>query len=220
MKKFGVAFALTAILSGSFVLTAFAGSWLTAKDGWWYRYDDGSYPVSQWVWLDGNNDGVYECYYFNQGGYLLTNTHTPDGYYVDANGAWVADGVVQTRGQKKQSGGFRQNWIYGTYEIHAAIDGEMEVGYYSDVDETDYVRIEGANSSLPFHYGEFTGTIKYKNGNQYIATNDEGVFIKFTYNGDSIDVTDNGGPSGWAGLSFRGFEGRYNKIRDLSNDGS
>ena len=148
MKKFGVAFALTAILSGSFALTAFAGSWLTAKDGWWYRYDDGSYPVSQWVWLDGNNDGVYECYYFNQGGYLLTNTHTPDGYYVDANGAWVADGVVQAKGQKKQSGGFRQNWIYGTYEIHAAIDGEMEVGYYSDVDETDYVRIEGANSSL------------------------------------------------------------------------
>ena len=34
MKKFGVAFALTAILSGSFALTAFAGSWLNAKDGW------------------------------------------------------------------------------------------------------------------------------------------------------------------------------------------
>lgn len=214
MKKFGVAFALTAILSGSFALTAFAGSWLTAKDGWWYRYDDGSYPVSQWVWLDGNNDGVYECYYFNQGGYLLTNTHTPDGYYVDANGAWVADGVVQTKGEKKQ---ITRYWIYGTYEIHGVIDGEMEVDYYSDSD-MDYVKIEGVNSSLPYHLGEFTGTVKYKNGNQYIATNDDGGFIKFTYNGDSIDVTDNGGLSRTVGAGFRGFLGRYNKVRDLSNN--
>ena len=75
----------------------------------------------------------------------------------------------------------------------------MEVGYYSDVDETDYVRIEGSNSSMPYHLGEFTGTIKYKNGNQYIATNENGSFIKFTYNGDSIDVTDNGGLFGFVG---------------------
>ena len=71
---------------------------------------------------------------------------------------------------------------------------------------------------MPYHLGEFTGTVKYKNGNQYIATNDDGGFIKFTYNGDSIDVTDNGGLFGTVGAGFRGFEGRYNKIRDLSNN--
>ena len=81
-----------------FVLTAFAGAWLTTKDGWWYRYDDGSYPTSQWVWLGGDNDRVSECYYFNEWGYLITNTHSPDGCYVDANGAWVDSGRVQTRG--------------------------------------------------------------------------------------------------------------------------
>lgn len=51
-----------------------------------------------WNWLDPNQDGVMECYYFNDDGTYLTNTTTPDGYLVDENGAWIQDGVVQTKG--------------------------------------------------------------------------------------------------------------------------
>ncbi|WP_049962230.1 hypothetical protein [Oribacterium sp. FC2011] len=51
-----------------------------------------------WNWLDPNQDGVMECYYFNDDGTYLTNTTTPDGYLVDENGAWIKDGVVQTKG--------------------------------------------------------------------------------------------------------------------------
>ena len=58
MKKFSTVLVLSLMLSSFFALSAFAGAWLTEKDGWWYRYDDGSYPISQWVWLDGDNDGV------------------------------------------------------------------------------------------------------------------------------------------------------------------
>ena len=32
-------------------------------------------------------NGVY--YYFGNDGYMLADTWTPDGYYVDHNGAWV-----------------------------------------------------------------------------------------------------------------------------------
>ena len=28
-------------------------------------------------------------YYFDENGYMLADTTTPDGYYVDVNGAWV-----------------------------------------------------------------------------------------------------------------------------------
>lgn len=79
--------------------TAFAGEWKTGTEGWYWQEDDGSYPASSWKWLDGNQDGVSECYYFNSQGYLVTNTTTPDGYQVDGEGRWIADGQVQTQGQ-------------------------------------------------------------------------------------------------------------------------
>lgn len=47
--------------------------------------------------LDGNGDGVAECYYFDGNGYMLANTTTPDGYTVNADGAWTVNGVVQTK---------------------------------------------------------------------------------------------------------------------------
>ena len=64
---------------------------------WWYENEDHSYAHSGWFWLDGNNDGVAECYYFDQEGWALLSTTTPDGYTVDENGAWTVDSVVQTR---------------------------------------------------------------------------------------------------------------------------
>lgn len=96
MRKFKVILA-SALLSVSMGITAFAGQWLQDATGWWYQNDDGTWPVG-WAWIDGNNDGVAECYYFNDAGYCLMNTTTPDGCTVDANGAWTVNGVVQTQG--------------------------------------------------------------------------------------------------------------------------
>lgn len=46
--------------------------------------------------IDGNNDGIVECYYFDQYGYMVANT-TQDGYMLNADGQWVNNGVVQTK---------------------------------------------------------------------------------------------------------------------------
>ena len=46
-------------------------------------------------WLDGNDDGIAECYCFDWEGYLYMNGWTPDGYYVNSDGAWTVNGVVQ-----------------------------------------------------------------------------------------------------------------------------
>ncbi len=74
------------------------------EEGYWWQNDDGSYPVSQWQWLDGNLDGISECYYFDAQGYMLKDTTAPDGYTVNDQGAWVIDGVVQTMTAGSPSG--------------------------------------------------------------------------------------------------------------------
>lgn len=89
----------TALLSMLASSTVFAGQWKSDNNGWWYQNDDGSYPTNTWQWIDGNGDGVSESYYFNENGYVLTNTVTPDNYTVNADGAWTVNGVVQTQGQ-------------------------------------------------------------------------------------------------------------------------
>lgn len=82
----------SAVLFSVFLgITAFAGQWQADGTGWWYQNADGTYLTNGWYWIDGAN------YYFNEQGYRLSNTVTPDGYTVDANGAWVLDGVMQTR---------------------------------------------------------------------------------------------------------------------------
>ncbi len=57
------------------------GKLVTGKNQnkWWYEMENGSYPTNGWQWIDGNGDGVAESYYFDNSGWLLTNTTTPDG---------------------------------------------------------------------------------------------------------------------------------------------
>lgn len=57
--------------------------WKQDSTGWWYQNSDGSYPKSTWQQIDG------KYYYFNEAGYMVSNTTTPDGYQVDSSGAWV-----------------------------------------------------------------------------------------------------------------------------------
>lgn len=85
-------------------MTVLAAGWQQNATGWWWQNDDGSWPANSWQWLDGNRDGVAECYYFDGNGYMLANTTTPDGYMVNADGAWTVNGVVQTQGAAVNNG--------------------------------------------------------------------------------------------------------------------
>ena len=78
------------------------GSWQLDQNGWWYLNSDGSYTVNNWQQIGD------KWYYFNQNGYMqtgwvlwqgayyylgdygmLTNSWTPDGYYVGNDGRWL-----------------------------------------------------------------------------------------------------------------------------------
>lgn len=83
-----------------FSFSAFAhyGSWqYNSEYGCWWLREDGVFPDRGWYWVDGNADGFAECYYFDERGYILTDTTTPDGYTVDANGAWTENDTVQQK---------------------------------------------------------------------------------------------------------------------------
>lgn len=96
MRKKLMIVATAALISAMLSIPAFAAEWKSDASGWWYQNDDGSYPSNGWTWVDG------KCYYFTPEGYCLINTQTPDGYTVDANGAWIVDGMVQTQENHSQ----------------------------------------------------------------------------------------------------------------------
>ena len=108
-KVLGAAFVMTATIT----IPVFAGTWVQdlarpANQGgisnWWYRNDDGSYPSNTWTWLDGNRDGVSECYRFDANGWLYVSTKI-DGFDVNDSGAWLVNGTVQTKKSSTENQG-------------------------------------------------------------------------------------------------------------------
>ena len=89
---------LTAGLSVLSCMPAFASGWQKDTVGWWYGTNENNttWYNSGWQWVDGNNDGIAESYYFNSNGYIAVNT-TVDGYTVNNDGAWTVNGIVQTK---------------------------------------------------------------------------------------------------------------------------
>lgn len=96
MKKFKLLLATIAI-SALTSATTLAGAWVQDSIGWKYLNDDGSCLKSQWAWIDGNNDGIAESYYFDANGYMAANMDV-GGYWVNTDGQWVdMYGTVQTK---------------------------------------------------------------------------------------------------------------------------
>lgn len=124
-------FAMTLMLS----MTAMAGQWERDTTGWWYRNDDGSYYAGCWQWIDGNGDGVAECYYFNQEGYLIVDG-IADGYAVNTDGAWIENGVVQRKVTVDPSNDSAAVAIYmAAQEKHTALDSlEADTSYIMDME--------------------------------------------------------------------------------------
>lgn len=92
-------------LSAAMAAPAFADTWIrdpareSSANGisnWWYQKTDGTYIRNAWAWIDGNKDGISECYRFDQNGWMYVST-TIDGYTVNESGAWTVDGKTQTR---------------------------------------------------------------------------------------------------------------------------
>ena len=105
MKK-AIAIVIATATMASQAMPTFAAEWKQNEIGYWYQEDNGSYPTNSWKWINGR------CYYFDSNGYMLASTTTPDGYTVDASGAWTVNGVVQTQSTGQTSGAVHHNENY------------------------------------------------------------------------------------------------------------
>lgn len=162
-----------------FSTLAYAGVWQNTGYGWKWFNDDGSNPVNTWQWCDGNHDGIGEAYYFDQNGYCLINTVTPDGFYVDSNGAWVVDGIVQTA--TVQTAGTDPSWI-GTYKT------EYDDTIVIDYQDANGVRITLTSASEEGWYTE-SYYVPFSNSKTEAIYNDPASIhtnIKYTRVNDSL----------------------------------
>lgn len=159
MKKKLFAVALTAAMTAAMGMTSFAGQWLQNDTGWWWAYDDGTNPVNEWLWLDGNQDGIYECYYFGSDGYMYANRTTPDGYQVNSDGAWIVDGGVQLKYEEDMSTDSEdeEDYSYSNY------DRENLVGSYEAEDGSFYELFEGEGTNLAAFYYDDDGDMTIYN---------------------------------------------------------
>lgn len=143
MKKKICALAALAC-SAMMSFTALAGQWQMDQIGWWWSNGDGTYPTNCWQWLDGNGDGVAECYYFDQNGYMLANAITPDGNLVNSEGAWIVNGAIQRQSNvggvpyKNQLDQFLAGtYQFQTYDIHNPGDLYTVTGNVMDAYKED-----------------------------------------------------------------------------------
>ena len=164
-----------AIMTAAMNMTVFAAGWQQNANGWWYATNESGteWYADGWQWIDGNQDGTAECYYFDENGYILANTVTPDGYYVNADGAWIIDGQVQTAqissGEENEE---KFPLIPGEY-YNTYLGAQMYIEYYTDSDVVvaNIVAGDGTNFSLYQVWEE---------GNTYIFSDG--------YSGDTYDI--------------------------------
>lgn len=219
----------TGVSSGSSVYAG-AGHWASDSIGWWWQNNDGTYPCNTWNWLDGNQDGVSECYYFGPNGYMYANTTTPDNYTVNSSGAWISNGSVQTRGSYRNT---QTGWVHDAngwrYYLNTGscaygwrtISGERyyfdDTGYaltgYQDIDGEYYYFFTDCSLAKRTVYDSSEGLYYYIDTSDYqvIDVTEEyssgmGTFLR-TPSGETYRVRNTGSSSG-------------NSSSDINSDGS
>ena len=113
-------------------------------DGY-YCGADGVYVTNRWIVVDGKDyymnasgkmtkDAWVGSYYLGSDGAMLTDTYTPDGYYVDENGLWTPSKWVQYGGNwcyRHSDGTFTTNdfEVIGSQTYYFDSNGYMVTGW-------------------------------------------------------------------------------------------
>lgn len=119
------------------------GEWVQDKNGWWFRYSNGTWPANEWVFIGGY------WYYFNNNGYRETGWLNLNGvkYYLNENGQMIT-GWKQfdnTWYYFDQSGVMQTGWVTvgGTW-YYLEPDGKMVTGWKTVGNASYYFNSSGA----------------------------------------------------------------------------
>ena len=145
------------------------GKWMSDSRGWWYRYSDGSYPVSERVTIGG------QVYRFGADGYMRVGWVSEQGswFFHGGSGAevsgWVKDGgswYYLTPG----NGAMATGWLDlgGTWYYLAPGSGAMVTGWL-DLGGTWYYLASGSGAMV-------TGWVK-DGGSWYYLTPGSGAMV-------------------------------------------
>ncbi len=128
--------------AGSLKTNIFTGEWVKDSKGWKYNNGDGTYPKSSWHWIDGNNDGIAECYYFDPEGYLVTNLNI-NGHQVNSDGAMLTSyGKVNTL---EVTSDWNEDYISGQFEFRYYDEGRTR--YYDPTESEKWVALKMKDAS-------------------------------------------------------------------------
>ena len=163
----------TIVLTATMGLTAYAAEWKQDTTGWWYEQDGGGYATG-WNWIDGNGNGVAECYYFDGNGYMAKDT-VIDNYTLNSDGQWIVDGVVQVQAVETKSAldsesvKFLGTWTYDYSTTGFGLPGDTEW----NINDFDSAREMGA---AHYHFAKYT--FFEQNGAAYMYYNDNSADSK------------------------------------------
>ncbi|MCR5009178.1 MAG: hypothetical protein K6A76_11475 [Oribacterium sp.] len=181
LKKLFTATIAALMITGS-AMTAMAGQWIANGNAWYYLKSNGQFAANQWV---GN-------YYLGADGHMLTNTWTPDGYFVGADGKWIPNALnADTSSSISVIGTY--TWTYtepnnGAAAMPATFVDTREVSANSDKSLTIIERANGmggTTSQVSFmgtnHYVSVINGLQYDfNNGEMIITNVDGTKMHFT----------------------------------------
>ena len=144
-RGYGFLDALDAVTSGvDQIDEAKAGSWVKDVTGWWYRYEDGTYPASTSVQIGG------ATYRFDARGYMVTGWVLDGGrwFYHEASGA-QASGWANVDGSwyylDPATGAMATGWVQdGSTWYYLTPSGVMAIGWLNDGGSWYYLDASGA----------------------------------------------------------------------------
>ena len=133
---------------------AMAGTWMNDAIGWWYRYEDGSYPASAAIAIGG------ATYRFDARGYMVTGWALEGGqwFYYGDSGAQAA-GWANVNGiwyyLDPATGAMATGWVFvnGTW-YYLSASGAMATGWVRDGSTWYYLTPSGGMAIGWLHEGD------------------------------------------------------------------
>ena len=178
----------------------YASNIMLKIDGEWYAFDQYSLMITnQWVRADGDwhyctnsgavarNQWLEGKYYVGDDGVMLTNTWTPDGYWVNELGEWdPSKSSGQQSASCQQSSGIPSEY----YTIDGYYDNRDQAGYYDDYRVDAWVELNPADAYLAtLNFGLYTPT-----------STGYSLYDSVNPNGDTINIATADGLN-WGGRS-------------------
>lgn len=115
------------------------GTWKSNFIGWWYQYEDGTYPKNVWSEING-----YQ-YYFDREGYMVTGWNKIGGipYCFRETGelakGWCYNDSTNRWHYFNEDGSYQRNWLYDNGSWYwFSYYGEMAEGGLKNIDGKSY----------------------------------------------------------------------------------